>query len=1111
MDSWLTPGQLDRFQEWPQLLDPSLAALIELLTGAFVDYLVASKTKYGPPLSLGSASTSPLPRAICRLLYSFCKVRGYKVIVGLLNNEPKNLGPMVSSFRAWDRPGTGMAWEERYVMLLWLSHLILAPFELTSISMRNGDAREAALPDELADLPLIAGEIVSMALQHLQGAGKEREAAGILLVRLSLRKDLQLHNLHKRLVKYAIRQLLSDNVAGDRNSYQSLGFLSLLYGITNSGGGVEVATHLPSLFAAILQIATDQSGHFPALRDAAPARKWVLKITRSVLVHAMSLRSRQQTMDAEQVNHMLEESIQYFLDALGDKDTPVRMAAAKSLSVVALKLDPAMSSEVVEAVLGCLQENILLEDVHSQRLVAITDNSKTETSAMKRNISAVDSLRWHGLMLTLAHLLFRRSPPPDLLPDIVQALILGLEFEQRSNVGTSLGVGVRDAACFGLWALARKYSTAELERVSLDNFSESNQNEYSNCKSVLQLVATKLVNAACLDPSGNIRRGSSAALQELIGRHPDTIAHGIPVVQVVEYNAVARLTRAMAKVAPQAARLDVVYHIPLLQALIEWRGARAAEVHQRRWAANAVHALTKTMSIADALQFAETVLSQALNLKAINQGSTAAARHGLLLALASTLQSVREIDRRISSAWLIKNAGDILDLNRLCGQLEGRATPDIEMAMEASTGLIGEICKYFDSAAFTSPAVQDFVSTATAILNHCTLAATRDIVVQSNADAFVEIYKVLSRRQVLPIIEAWLDGKQQAHSAYASKGRLKALSMIHGYLAQQKIELNLRQKILSYAIEIVQGRYKIETRVDAMEALGTIISHGSILEDVEPVTTLSNVLQHGLTDYTNDQRGDIGSLLRLQTLKAVDEYQRHRRTDSQSAAVMQDIMPLVVKLSAEKLNNVRFRAWKCLEDYWQTDTTFPALRHTWQYTTDVSSTEYFQQLMQLLSIPWMQRQLVLGFASSASSGTEDICRAASTAFLLHIQFLEPGEFKELVATVWTVCMEEMGSKSTADDRQVIPLLEFLCFMIDVELVPVEVGVSSGDATPELWTIMQSIHGPASSLQRIEASLNVYSRLLSIEHYRARALDKLTRQLLHRWPKVRYCRCFCFLG
>ncbi|KAJ9604277.1 hypothetical protein H2200_011111 [Cladophialophora chaetospira] len=1092
---------LDRFQEWPQLLDPSLASLIQVLCGAFLGYLTTLSDRYGSSQRQGTASISPLPRAVSRLLYAFCKVRGSKVIVRLLNNEPKYLGLLLSTFRAWDIPTSGMTWEERYIMLLWLSHLMLAPFELANISVGNGELRDAAVPADLMDLPGAAGDVISLALHHLGGSGKEREAASILLVRLCLRKDMQEHVLPQRLVRYSNHELLTEAETATFSPYRALGFLSLLYGITNSGSDSDVATYLQALFDTTLKITTDPSRHLAAIRDSAPARKWILKIFRSILTHALSLSSRKGVLLQHKVNEMLEECIQYFLDALGDKDTPVRMAAAKGLSVVALKLDPAMSAEVVEAVLGCLQENVLLEDPHTQRLVAVTDKANSESVGMKRNISAVDSMRWHGLMLTLAHLLFRRSPPPYMLSEVIQALILGLEFEQRSNVGTSLGVGVRDAACFGMWALARKYSTSELNLVSMTDFAEASSNDFSDCRDVLQLIAVKLVISATLDPSGNIRRGSSAALQELIGRHPDTIVHGIPLVQIVDYHAIARLSRAMTEVSPLAAGLDPVYHKPLSRELTDWRGARAADVNQRRWAANTLQTLTENVPVSQTLPFTEFILGQLLDLKPTNIGTTAAARHGLLLGLAATLRSVRGVNSEETISWLAGNGSPILDLERLTGKLEGRTTADIELVMEAVTVMVGTVCKCLEGTGSGSRAVKKWVPAATNVLNNCTVAATRDVVVDSSARAIVELVNILPTTESSAIIETWLDSTKQNPSTFASKGRLKALSLLHGHLGRQTTSTELQQKITSYVVDIINGNFKIETRVDAMEALGTILVHSSTLDEVKSPAKLSQVLQHGLTDYSNDQRGDIGSILRLQTLETVDAYSSHIRTDEQRATVLCHVMPIVVKLAAEKLNNVRFRAWRCLGSHWQRDPSLPLLSSTFLYPAEVASYAYFQQLVHVLSVPWAQRHLILGLISSATSGSEDICRAASGAFISYMHTMEPVHREALIATVSQTVLEELVSRAAEDDRHVVPLLDFLCLMIDQNLFSAVLLTESNDGDWDFWTTMQTIHGPTSTLPRIEASLNVYSRLLSIGGYRGRALDKLTRQLLHRWPKV----------
>lgn len=1007
---------------------------------------------------------------------------------------------MLSGFRAWNAPSSGMTWEERYIMLLWLSHLMLAPFELANLSIEKPDDLEPDPSLDLGDLPGIAADVVPLAFAQIGSSGKEQQAASTLLVRLILRKDMQMHHLPVKVIEFAVKQLLFDHSLVDVSPYRALGLLSLLYGILNSGSDSEVSPFLEQIFQCALKIATSHGGHHKEIRDFGPARKLLLKIMRVILTHGISLSQGSEPIPEDVLNLMLEESIQYFIDTLSDKDAPVRMAAAKTLSIIALKLNDAMSAEVIEAVLGSLQENVLLEDPRTQKLMPLTDRVSSESSGIKRNISAVDPLKWHGLMLSLSHFLFRRSPPPDMLTDIIHALILGLEFEQRSNVGTSIGVGVRDAACFGLWALARKYSTSELASVDVSSYAEARTLGLDENHKVLQLLACKLAMSACSDPSGNIRRGSSAALQELIGRHPDTILSGIGIVQTIDYHAVARLSRAMIEVSGQAATLDKLYHRALFQAATEWRGARAVDANQRRWAATIVRILTKEMSTQDQLHFIHSVQRQLLDLKPLNIGSTAGARHGLLLALSSGIDSMAENNHAMGlpAFWAMDSSA--FELGKLVGKIDGRLSSDIELVIEGISTLIGTVARYITEDIDLNN--QSWITSALAILSQCIGSSRKDFVIEASSNANFQLIKHLPDDRGDEILKIWLDPTKQAPSLYTSRGRIRTLSLIHGYLADRGQAPILLREILKYLVEVIEGAYRIETRVDAMEGMMTVVSNIQTTT-AEDVTLMKSALTIGLTDYTNDQRGDIGSTLRLQSLEAVDSFRNNRLSTREKEEVLDAVMPIVVKLAAEKLSSVRFRAWKSLEAS-ALDASLFERRQIFDYLTEVTTIDYFQNLLQLLCLDWARESLVLGLISSATAGTEDICRAACNAFVAYMQGLPPSTRHTLVHQISKLVLEQMDSKVDDDDRAVLPLLEFLCFLMDQDVFSGELSAPAG--SHDVLTTVTKLQTPTSSLPRIEALLNLYSRLLNIfpatSAQHVQCLDKLTRQLLHRWPRVR---------
>ena len=1030
-----------------------------------------------------------LPIALSQVLYAFCKVRGYKVIVRLLTNEPRYVEPMLSCLRSWtaskaDESRSADLWQLEYVMLLWLSHLMLAPFELSTLSTSNVLKPKERLQSFSVDLPPVAQDVLDIGFEHLVSPSKEREAAVILLVRLSLRKDMQSINLATRLVEYSARSL-SEN-GGNGSIYQNLGHLSLLYSIVNLGANSEVAPFVVRMYkvASHLAVSNDQSTFFT--RDSAPARKLLIKILRACLVHAISLTQTSQELNGDTVNSMLEDSIQFFLDCLGDKDTPVRMAASKALSMTALKLDASLAAEIGEAVLGSLSEDVLLKDPLTRKLMAKTELPEDQALQYTRNLSAVNPLRWHGLMLTLGHLLFRRSLPSHQLPDVIESLLLGLEFEQRSNVGTSLGVGVRDAACFGIWALARKYTTAELAAISSRDIAGLSTHTDQAATSILQILATGLVISACLDPSGNIRRGSSAALQELIGRHPDTIMLGIAVVQTVDYTAVARRSRAIMEVAVQAASLEPEYHSALLQKLCGWRGATAADSESRRWAAAAMRMLLVNTQWPSKLSLLRSLAEEVYRLGMRNLGSAASGRHGLLLCVAAVGDSL------ISSSSLHSSQGlltfDSFDITKMTGDLKGRPTADLEVVIEG-------VCTFIDAFAQLRAIVGsefefealNFTAQILPVLERCITASERQLTIDASSRAITAVFGLMSQADQDALLKGWLDAKGQKHTDLMCSGRLSALAALYAICPTAE----LQHSILNFLTQIVNGNTAIEVKTSAMKSICILLQSAQELrEDAE--LTVTNTMIKGLTDYTNDQRGDIGSLLRLQSLEAVDILYAVRHTPASSSS---PLLPHVTRLSVEKLNKVRHRAWLCLKMVWSSTLRSEGLRVNFQHPEDVCTEKYYDNMLHLLLVAELQQPLLIGIASSIS-GTEDVSRAAccalTTAFLVRDQH-------NVAGLVVTTAVNYLNEIAPGEDHAVLPVLELLTFSLGQVH---ESHATSSLFAEETWGLAQKLQPSASSIDRVDAMIRSCDALAMFPSVQKQALDKLTRQLLHRYPKIR---------
>ena len=926
---------LDNFQELPQLLDPHLSKWIPFLSEAYLEYL---QTRRSARRASGRSKwLIPVDRAICKILYTFCKVRGEKVVVHFLNVEAKYLELLLSAVEETEtippdqESRLEWSWEQRYVVLLWLSHLMLAPFDLSTIS--SVDLAEDAAPEIPGlqwpqDLPGIALRVIPLGIKYLASPGKERDAAKLLLVRIAMRRDMQQLGVLESLMRWAVASLRPHKDAVPAASYFYLGALSFLAGILRSSSDTsDMNKYLVTIFNAVHALTAGENETAKMIVSLALARKVITKVLRSVVV--LLLRQTPQDMESTELT---ETAIGYFLECLSDNDTPVRLAASKSLSIITLRLDPEMASQVVEAVLGSLNRNVLW--------------SRTSTAVGERpvrDLSAVDNLEWHGLMLTLSHLLFRRSPPAEQLSDIIHALLLGLSFEQRSTTGGSVGANVRDAACFGVWALARRYSTEELVAVPTDSVFAAKAHPAAS--SILQVLGTELVVAGCLDPAGNIRRGASAALQELIGRHPDTVERGIGVVQTVDYHAVARRSRAIEEVAVNATKLSTQYGDALIDGILGWRGVGDVTDASRRCSGATFGALTAelaTQTGGDSASRFSTSMDLVIDQLSRLEKRQVEERHGLLLCLAAVFERFPELvvgsghDNQKTAAQILKTVTSILEecnkttfrrpelIAEAASSLVVSSLPVLQAALlqvEHVSGFVRgnsllspsrvdnllTLTSAVDAAGATHQGVDQLVSALEAVVPSWFSRNEEETIDSvSLAALLLVIFSKYDKR--ITILESWANlvrQKPTGRSSTHGQGYFYTLAM-----AQTLAQKTQGQGNSDIVCEALLGRWQVDTEIETRVAILQSLTRSRLLQK-EPLVFLS-LLACGLSDYTTNARGDIGSLVRVQALKAVRSLWEVIQGKGWMEASVKALFHGVLRLSGEKLDRVRPEAQAAL-------------------------------------------------------------------------------------------------------------------------------------------------------------------------------------------------------
>lgn len=897
----------------------------------------------------------PLPTAVCKLIYTFCKIRGEKVIVRFLNVETKYLELLLSTLEEAERnqdsedASLQWTWEERYVVLLWLSHLMLAPFDLSTISsvyMEDVDIAGVLGFFWPSNVPGITTRILPLAAKYLACPGKERDAAKALLVRMAMRRDMQQLGVTNALMQWALFWLTPKNDGSVQSPYKYIGVLAFLAGIMAASAETSyMEKYSSTVFYAVNAVSSNDDAMSSVVKSSALAKKMTIKVMRSIAVS--KLRKEVQNMAGIE---LVEATIGHLLESLGDNDTPVRLAASKALSIITLKLPGDMAAQVVTAVLESLNRNV--------RWVEVQSDSSLPPS---RDLSSVDPLEWHGLILTLSHLLYRRSPPPASLGTITQALLRGLSFEQRSASGGSIGSNVRDAACFGIWALARRYTTEELLQVPIEaavdaaiKATDLDTNSRSINKSVLQVLATQLVVTASLDPAGNIRRGSSAALQELIGRHPNTVEEGIAIVQTVDYHAVALRSRAMREVALGATQLHSQYGQAVLEALLGWRGIGDANPVSRRLAGLAYGTVTAELArmAPDSFQVLLMAIETIVQCITLLKARQVEERHGLLLALAAVMDQLPEMvdknrhadeQRLLFMTPIIHKS--LSSLDSILSNVETTTFRRPELVIEAICRLFVSYFPIFEAAALgpsvTKPSVSgpdlltaSGTNTIPYVISQLEkgprfkhpLATKISDAFQRNLDVWLsrpelEITQAASDASVILLI--FLAGPQERDHMVAGwaelirqRSRSKNLA---GYLsALTKSYATVSDCDARDRADLICGslleRWAQDQDVAVREWIVQSLMQSEVLPDNQEV--LLRLILEGLEDYTTTARGDVGSHVRLQAIKATKHlWSLLTQSDYESAAsrtVAPSLLRPMLRLAAEKLDRVRVEAQSTL-------------------------------------------------------------------------------------------------------------------------------------------------------------------------------------------------------
>lgn len=1022
---------VSKYQEQAQLLDPILEELIAPLSKILLEHEVRTVAPVG------------------RILWQIAVVRSPKVISRFFPSEAACLEPVMAMLQEISSIETDRPWELQWVLLLWLSVLVMIPFHFSIIDSNLAFSTAADV-----DCPPIVQSIVGLCKKQLFDASSCREMAARVLGKL-----LSRHDMVAALMDFKGRGLESLETTDTNSSAfvvpgTALAFATL-FKLGKREPLLETALHVLPIVTDLL---TSKSFSSNAL-----SRKLMIKLVQRIGLIFLRPRmaswryekGKKTLLSSDQPNftrsidsedgalidlHEHTEAIETVIEALlvglADRDTIVRWSAAKGLGRVTGRLPKDFADEVVASVLE-----------------AFFSPSATDTA-------------WHGGCLAVAELARRGLLLPTRLPEVTPLLLKALVYDVRKGA-CSVGAHVRDAAAYVCWALARAYSP----RVIGDAAAE---------------LGPCLIALAVYDREVNCRRAAAAAFQECVGRL-NTFPHGIEVLTAADYFTVSIRAHAYLKVALQVGAFEeylepLTWHLSRIK-LRHW------EKSLRELAAEGLAALVHH----NPPLFAHAVLPY---LVPLCTDSNLDIRHGAIAAVAELMPAViltacsnvvtedrydiANILPAVQKARLEKGKGGEVMRGALCRLAETTCAVGIPLTEngEAKETILALI---YDNLKHPSADIQKAAAAALSAYALRHLPVPTDAVLTSTVDVFIK--------------ELLLPGRTS--SPFARRGAALALKALPTPLIEAKLPDVVDALVEAATLESEIERRDVETRVNAVDALCQIVLSAKEYQEQAIAT-----FQAALEDYSSDNRGDIGSWVREAAMRSMTAVLLSRQHEEE---IIVTAVSSMLKQAVERLGRLRACAIRCCvsllpllnnDDNLQSDLIEALPKNTMQ-SDAVSDADVIPPLVvTLLGRKSLQVPLLEGLIPSIGGLDPHLSKMSADALVEAIQIVSKEDmyaFLDSFLHIWQKCSRVQ--------RMSTPLL------VTAELLLSRTPIRSVENPDFLMRIMSAAYQESkgsTDIAKLHAASGVFSQLIWGRHGQVRkeATLRLLALLGSKYPKVR---------
>ncbi|XP_058465569.1 tubulin-specific chaperone D [Malaya genurostris] len=914
---------LGKYQEQPHLLDSSLEELVQKVLGFILD---PERSQLGK-------------HRAAKFIYQMCKVRTFKAFQKYLPHEIRYLSFVLSYLEQQDLEDW-KNWETRFLCLLWLSILVLNPFDLSRLDGNDGGKSTMLRIYEACKINCLKEDTCT-------------PIAAYLVSKFLIRNDVKKVYLEDFLEWANMADLVSD---------PKIGPLSGIACVLKHGKREDLLPFAEKLANTVLhqdygqitknfkiyKICIKISQRIGMIMLPPRIAKWrYQRGARSLLSNIPkeptetafqreapklddSSQDEAEYEDDEEVPAEIEEIIERLLLGLKGNATIVRWSSAKGIGRITNRLPKTLGDEVVSSVIELI-------------------NPMEQDAA------------WHGACLALAELARRGLLLPHRLNDIIPLLLQALVYDEMLGY-RNVGQNIRDAACYMCWAFARAFHSTILQPF-------------------VEQIASALLVTAVFDREINCRRAASAAFQESVGRLGN-FPHGIDILTMADFFSVAVRSNAFLQISDYIAQFDE-YRRKLIDHLIE-RKINHWDTNIRELSALALSNFTRR----DPVYMRDVVLPTLFDL---TETTDLNARHGATLAIGEVILSLRRLcdendgleTEMYISKQIIERGGQLVIKFRQRGQFKGMSgsymkhgcASFIRNCSEAELALSHEQIESWQLLLDESVIDEK--------------ATTRELAVQAFSAFCTTYYRSEDPEKLTDLIDNYLRELRDTKLEHKAQGIASVLGALPKFMLELKLDVILavfdEKTILPEMFAV--GYNHSEMRRDCIKGLANIVKTVGFDNDILNLDKVYNVYMRALEEYAIDNRGDIGSWVREAGINALFQFLTCCPSKFLTSILVQKALIAIAKQSVERIDKIRAVAGKTFVSLLYNK---PEMAHIAQKTKlcDIfpeDTTEIlwlfphhtFPLFIQLLDIPEYVNSIAEGLILSVGAPTESLHSCAA--------------------------------------------------------------------------------------------------------------------------------------